>query len=120
LIEEETVTLMNDTVLFIVIGSIYVVLKIYLEKRVAQLEAGDDERELSNLAFSNGNSVYEVFKTAGSTWNIPAENSEDDFKKYLQRGVIPHYVRDYLRRQLRPGDCTYLKLIYSGGRPPYL
>jgi hypothetical protein len=29
-------------------------------------------------------------------------------------------VRDYLRRQLKPGDRTYQKLIFSGGRPPYL
>jgi hypothetical protein len=111
---------MTNTILFIVIGLIYVVLKIYLEKRLAPLDAIGDERELSDVAFANGNSVYEVFKTAGSIWNLPAEKSEDDFKKYLQRGAIPHYVRDYLRRQLKPGDRTYQKLIFSGGRPPYL
>ena len=111
---------MFNTILFIVIGLIYVGLKIYLEKRLAPLDAVGDERELSDLAFANGNSVYEVFKTAGATWSLPAEKSEDDFKKYLQRGAIPHYVRDYLRRQLKPGDRTYQKLIFSGGRPPYL
>ena len=111
---------MVHTNLFIVIGLIYVVLKIYLEKRLAPLDAVGDERELSNLAFANGKSVYEVFKTAGSTWNLPAEKSEDDFKKYLQRVAIPHYVRDYLRRQLKSDDRTYQKLIFSGGRPPYL
>ena len=111
---------MTNTILFIVIGLIYVILKIYLEKRLAPLDAVGDERELSDVAFASGNSVYEVFKTAGSTWNLPAEKSEDDFKKYLQRGAIPHYVRDYLRRQLKPGDRTYQKLIFSGGRPPYL
>jgi hypothetical protein len=111
---------MTNTVLFIAIGLTYVILKIYLEKRLAPLDAMGDERELSDVAFTGGNSVYEVFKAAGSTWNIPAEKSEDDFKKYLQRGAIPHYVRDYLRRQLKPGDRTYQKLIFSGGRPPYL
>ena len=64
---------MFNTILFIVIGLIYVVLKIYLEKRLAPLDAIGEERELSDLAFANGNSVYEVFKTAGSTWNLPAE-----------------------------------------------
>jgi hypothetical protein len=111
---------MFNTILFIVIGLIYVGLKIYLEKRLAPLDAVGEERELSDVAFASGNSVYEVFKTAGSTWNLPAEKSEDDFKKYLQRGAIPHYVRDYLRRQLKPSDRTYQKLIFSGGRPPYL
>ena len=111
---------MTNTIWFIVISLIYVILKIYLEKRLAPLDAIGDERELSDVAFANGNSVYEVFKTAGSIWNLPAEKSEDDFKKYLQRGTIPHYVRDYLRRQLKPGDRTYQKLIFSGGRPPYL
>ena len=111
---------MNNAILFIVIGLIYVILKIFLEKRLAPLDAVGEERELSDLAFTNGNSVYEVFKTAGSTWNLSAEKSEDDFKNYLQGGEIPHYVRDYLRRQLKPGDRTYQKLIFSGGRPPYL
>lgn len=111
---------MSNTILFVVIGLIYVVLKIYLEKRLAPLDAVGDERELSDLAFANGNSVYEVFKTAGSNWNLPAEKPEDDFKKYLQQGTIPHYVRDYLRRQLKPGDRTYQELIFSGGRPPSL
>ena len=111
---------MFNTLLFIVIGLIYVVLKIYLEKRLAPFDAVGEECELSDLAFTNGNSVYEVFKTAGSTWNLPAEKCEDDFTIYLQRGAIPHYVRDYLRRQLKPGDRTYQKLIFSGGRPPYL
>ena len=111
---------MFNTILFIIIGLIYVVLKIYLENRLAPLDAVGEESELADLAFANGNSVYEVFKTAGSNWNLPVEKSEDDFKNYLQRGVIPHYVRDYLRRQLKPGDRTYQKLIFSGGRPPYL
>ena len=111
---------MNNAILFIVIGLIYVVLKIYLEKRLAPLDAIGEERELSDLAFANGNSVYEVFQAAGSTWNLPAEKSEDDFKNYLQRGAIPHYVRDHLRRQLKTSDRTYQKLIFSGGRPPYL
>jgi hypothetical protein len=111
---------MDNTLLFIVIGLIYVVLKIYLEKKFAPLDASGEEPELSDLAFANGNSVYEVFKVAGSTWNLPAETSEEDFKNYLQRGTIPHYVRDYLRRQLKSGDRTYQKLIFSGGRPPYL
>ena len=111
---------MFNTILFIVIGLIYVGLKIYLEKRLAPLDAVGEERELSDLAFANGNSVYEVFKAAGATWSLPVEKSEDDFKKYLQLGAIPHYVRDHLRRQLKPGDRTYQKLIFSGGRPPYL
>lgn len=111
---------MYTSVFFIVIGLIYAVLKIYLEKKLAPLDALGDERELSDLAFANGNSVYGVFKAAGSTWNLPVEKTEDDFKKYLRQGDIPHYVRDHLRRQLRPGDRTYQKLIFSGGRPPYL
>ena len=111
---------MSNTVLFVIIGLTYVVLKIYLEKRLAPIDAVGEERELSDLAFSSGNSVYEVFKTAGSIWNLPDEKCEDDFKNYLLRGVVPHYVRDYLRRQLKSDDRIYQKLIFSGGRPPYL
>jgi hypothetical protein len=111
---------MADALVFIVIGLIYAVIKVYLEKRLAPLDAAGDECELSDVAFSSGNSVYEVFKTAATNWHVPDEKRENDFKNYLHQGLLPPYVRDHIRRHSRPGDRTYHKLVFSGGRPPYL
>ncbi|MFZ0612799.1 MAG: hypothetical protein WAM73_11215 [Desulfobacterales bacterium] len=111
---------MSNAIFFIVLGLIYVLLKVYLEKRLAPMDSLGDEYDLSDLAFSTGQSVYDVFKVAAVTWNVTVEKSDDDFKKYLTQGHIPHYVRDYLRRQTKPGDRTLQKLVFSGGRPPYL
>ncbi|MFZ1202613.1 MAG: hypothetical protein WAO07_20795 [Desulfobacterales bacterium] len=111
---------MTNALIFFIIGLIYALLKVFLEKRLAPMDSRGEEYDLSDLAFSTGRSVYDVFKAAAVTWNVAVEKSEDDFKKYLTQGHIPHYVRDYLRRQIKPGDRTHQKLIFSGGRPPYL
>lgn len=111
---------MTNAIFFIVLGLIYVLLKVYLEKRLAPMDSLGDDYDLSDLAFSTGKSVYDVFKTAAGTWNVAVEKCEDDFRKYLTQGHIPHYVRDYLRRQVKPGDRTHQKLVFSGGRPPCL
>lgn len=105
---------------FILIALAYALLKIYLEKRWAGLDAAGEEPELSSLAFSSGQSVYELFRAAGTKWNVTATQLEDDFRRYLKGGPLPHYMRDFLRGHLQRGDRTYQQLIFSGGRPPYL
>jgi len=106
--------------IFILLALLYAILKIYLEKRWAIQDAAGDESELANRAFSSGNSVYELFRAAGPKWNVAAHQIDKDFRRYLQRGDIPHYVRDHLRQHRQHGDRTYQQLIFSGGRPPYL
>jgi hypothetical protein len=111
---------MTSSAIFIAIALIYALLKVYLEKRLAPLDGGGDERGLSDLAFAKGCSAYDIFKDAGSTWRFSQGKIDDDFKAYLSDGLVPFYVHDYLCRDVKKGDTTYHKLIFSGGRPPYL
>ena len=111
---------MNGAWIFIAIAVVYAVLKVYLEKRWAGLDAVGDDPDLTNLAFSSGRSAYEVFQAAGPRWNVASRQIDTDFRTYLKDGSMPHYVRDYLRRHRQRGDRTYQQIIFSGGRPPYL
>ena len=111
---------MFNAFLFIGIALVYAVLKIFLEKRLSPLDAEGDDRRLADLAFASGCSVYELFDAAGSKWEFSHNKIKNDFRRYVRRGEIPPYVHEYLRLHQQAGDRTYQRLIFSGGRPPYL
>ncbi len=111
---------MYQALIFIGIALVFAVLKIYLEKRLAPLDAVGDERQLGDLAFSKGCSVYQLFQEAGSDWNFSQTKIEADFKQYVNQSQVPSYLHNYLQKNRLPGNQTYQKLLYPGGRPPYL
>ena len=68
-----------------------------------------DEMFLSRMALSQGTSEYRLFHAAATTWNVSGPRIEDDFKTFVTEGHMPHYVRDYVRRErkkrLPQSDC---------------
>jgi len=112
---------MNAMIIFIFLAVLYGALKIILERRLAPLDVVGEDRDLSDVAFSSGCSVYSLFQQAGDVWPFPKDRIKNDFKIYLNTGDIPGYVRQFVKSQSTLAkDRTYSKLIYSGGRPPYL
>ena len=111
---------MHNTLIFIGLALAYALLKVFLEKRLAPMDADGEERRLADLAFASGCSVYELFVSAGAKWNFSPRKIEADFRRFLKQGDIPPYVRDYMQHHLHGRDRTYQQLIFSGGRPPYL
>ena len=111
---------MYESIIFIGLGLIYACLKIYLEKRLAPLDAESDERRILDLAFVIGCNVYQLFKEAGAKWKFSEYKIDEDFKRYLREEYIPGYVRRFIREHEKAGDRTYQMLLFSGGRPPYL
>ena len=111
---------MYQALVFICIALIFAALKVYLEKRWAPLDAMGDERLLGDLAFSRGCSVFQLFEEAGAVWNFSRSKIEADFRQYVLQNDVPPYLHEYLQANLQPGEHTYQKLLYPGGRPPYL
>ena len=112
---------MEAMLIFIILAALYGGLKIFLERRLAPLDVLGAEGDLADVAFASGCSVYDLFQRAGQHWCFSQSKIEDDFKTYLKRGDIPGYVRLYIDAQpTHTRDRTYSKLIFSGGRPPYL
>ena len=56
-----------------------------------------DQFCLERLAVMRGVGEYEIFNQAANKWHVRDPKKEDDFKTYLMRGHIPHYVRDFVR-----------------------
>ena len=112
--------IMYNAFFFIGIALAYAVLKVFLEKRLAPLDADGDDRRLADLAFASGCSVHELFLAAGSKWNFSRTKIDSDFRQFLRQAEIPLYVREHMHHHLQRDDRTYQRLIFSGGRPPYL
>ena len=112
---------MTSMIIFICLAVLYGALKIILEKRLAPLDAVGEDQDLSDVAFSSGCSVYALFLRAGDAWPFSKDRIKSDFTIYLNTGDIPGYVRQFVKSQpTLARDRTYSKLIFSGGRPPYL
>jgi haloalkane dehalogenase len=60
-----------------------------------------DEERLWNHARSRGVSEHAIFQRAAANWSLSADHADTDFNAYLKTGILPHYVRDYLRRLTR-------------------
>lgn len=99
---------------------IFILGKIILEKRLAHLDALGDLRDLGELAFARGCSVYDLFAQAGAVWRFPKTKIDADFKNYTQTDQVPPYLQDYLRHAGQSSEKPYQEMLYAGGRPPYL
>jgi hypothetical protein len=60
-----------------------------------------EEEILWNYARHQGVSEHEIFRRAGVSWSVSQKQADEDFRTYLKKEELPHYVRDYLRK-LRP------------------
>jgi len=69
-----------------------------LDNHWAQRTPVTDEEILSYFARSRAISEFEVFKMAAPNWSVNPAGVDSDFKAYLQEGVLPHYVRDFIRK----------------------
>ena len=103
-----------ETTLFIVMIMVYVVIKRIFEKRMARTRILSDEECLLHLARLNGCSEFELFQKAADFWAVAVLQVEEDFKAYLLGDYLPHYVRDFIRKN--PLDRDQLQqLIYNSG-----
>lgn len=102
------------TILFVLIIIVYVAIKRISEKRMAHTRIISDEECLLHLARLNGCSELELFRKSAVLWTVAERQVDEDFKSYLLGGLLPHYVRDYIRKN--PIDRDQLQqLIYNSG-----
>lgn len=78
-----------------------------------------DDACLERLAKKYGLSEYAVFLEAGKNWNISEKKANSGFKTYLKSGVMPYYVRDFVRQHKHEVEnCEQLNLPYKNSHPP--
>ncbi len=84
--------------LFILAALLYFELMRLLDKYWANRTPLSDEERLWNHARNQGISEHEVFKRAAATWSLSPDHADAAFNAFLKTGILPHYVRDYLRK----------------------
>lgn len=57
----------------------------------------EDTDLLITRARSEGRSEYDIFVESAATWGLSERQVDEDFRRYLHEGVVPHYVRHALR-----------------------
>lgn len=94
------------TVIYLIILIFYVILKRYYEKYCAEKRSFSDEERLLNIARFHKRSEYDIFHLSAKNWHISGQQVEDDFKVYLLQGQLPHYLRDFIRKNNPPSWST--------------
>ncbi len=84
--------------LVILAAFLYFELMRRLDRYWANRTPMSDEERLWNHALNQGISEYDVFKRAADGWSLGPQTADADFKAYLKTDILPHYVRDYLRK----------------------
>lgn len=69
--------------------------------RILEIKFKNDKKTDIEMIFEASRrlncSEYDIFCSAGTAWNVPEASVKEDFKRYLLRGEVPHYVRHRLR-----------------------
>jgi hypothetical protein len=101
--------------LLLFVAVVYVIGKRVIEKASAKTRTISDEEHLLHLARLRRCSEYDIFKRSATLWHVSEEEIQRSFKKYLLTGFLPHYVRDYVRKnKLARRDLENL-IFNSGG-----
>lgn len=87
-----------DGPVFLLITILYLELLTFLGRRSKRKRQITDHEILANLARLMECSEYDIFEEAAKFWTISIDRVEQDFKKYLTKDQIPHYVIDFLRK----------------------
>jgi len=66
------------------------------------------EYYLFKIARVTGTSEYDVFCKSAEDWPVSQAKIEQDFKSYLCRQSVPHYVNDFVRKNKKHIDELHI------------
>ena len=106
------------TIIFLLVAIVYVLGRKYIESSERRTRPISDEEILAFIAVDRKCSEYDLFFQAAESWQVPSLRIEDDFKRYLTLGILPHYVRDFLRKYKSTHPINGNDRINPGGNLP--
>jgi hypothetical protein len=103
---------------FIALALVVLVIRMRLRHRSQARGPASDEECLDLMALARHTSVFALFLEAGQEWHLDPERVETDFHRYLQGHDLPHYVRDYVRKNARDEHAQCRARLHPGGELP--
>jgi hypothetical protein len=50
------------------------------------------------ISLATGRSEYDLFHKSAEGWSVSAERIDQDFKRYMSDQIMPHYAKDFVRK----------------------
>ena len=110
--------LKSETFVFLLLAIVYVLGKKSIETHERRHRRVGDEEFLAWMAADRKCSEYDLFLLAAGDWQVANARVEGDFKQYLMQGIVPHYVRDFVRKNRCSDDGEKCDHINPGGKLP--
>ena len=107
-----------ETIAFSLLAIVYVLGRKYIERNERRRRLISDEEYLASMATGMNCSEYDLFLVAAKKWHVSILQIEDDFRRYLIAGILPHYVRDFVRKNRSADDVEKNDKINPGGKLP--
>ena len=82
-----------------------------LPKKIKENKTPPMEFYLYKISRVTGNSEYDVFCKSAEDWPVSRAKIDQDFKNYLNRQEIPHYVTDFVRKNKKHIDELRMPLF---------
>ena len=70
----------------------------------SQIEQAAKENTLYNISLETGRNEYELFYKSAENWSVSTDRIESDFKRYMADQVMPHYAKDFVRKNQKHID----------------
>ena len=70
----------------------------------SQNEQAEKENTLYNISLETGRNEYELFYKSAENWSVSTDRIESDFKRYMADQVMPHYAKDFVRKNQKHID----------------
>ena len=67
-------------------------------QRDSRKEQAAKEGTLYNISLETGRNEYDLFLKSAENWSISGQQIERDFKRYMADQVMPHYAKDFVRK----------------------
>lgn len=110
--------LKSEAIAFVLLAVGYVVGRKYIAKSERKNRQISDEEYLAMMALEGECSEYALFLSAAGQWRVSPAQVEGDFRMYLMQGVLPHYLRDYVRKKKATDPFDRKDPLNPGGRLP--
>jgi hypothetical protein len=99
------------SIFFVMLVMAYFAALSFLENQHSKKAFISNDEFLASLAIVRKCSVYDLFVRSGGEWRFSTSKIETDFKAYIETGHIPHYVVDYVKKNIRPEDVKSLRRV---------
>ena len=67
-------------------------------KAESRPELDSNDNSLYDISLATGRTEYDLFHKSAEKWSVSKEKIDQDYIRYIAEQVVPHYVKDFVRK----------------------